>query len=170
MMQLRPRSSRSGLAVLVPAILAVILVAGGAVHGQSASPAGDVAAAPVLEDPTATGTQLVTAYVTAIADGDSTEVGALLASGFQIVRANGDHWDKEDYLAQGLPTITDWSITDVDATQSGTALTVYWMLTSTEVVDGTSQPSGAAPRLSSFVWQDGQWLLTSHANFGAVSR
>ena len=67
--------------------------------------------------------------------------GALLAPGFQILRANGDHWDTASYLAQGLPTISSWSIDDVVATQSGPVLTVYWLITSTQVVDGVAQPA-----------------------------
>ena len=170
---MRSRIVRTGLAFAGPVLLVSAILVGGAAHGQSPAPSAaavDPASAPVLADPTATGTALVTAYTTAVADGDVDALGALLAPGFQILRANGDHWDTASYLAQGLPTISSWSIDDVVATQSGPVLTVYWLITSTQVVDGVAQPSGAAPRLSSFVWLDGRWLLASHANFGTVNR
>jgi hypothetical protein len=36
-----------------------------------------------------------------------------------------------------------------------------------EVTEGTELSDASAPRLSTFVWSDGDWQLLSHANFNA---
>ena len=49
---------------------------------------------------------------------------AFLAPSFQSVRANGDRYGTDNYLAQGLPDISNPRITELEATQSGDSLVV----------------------------------------------
>jgi hypothetical protein len=150
------------------------VTAAGPSPATSAAPAVSAvpgsAGAPLLDDPTATGTELVQHYTDLVAAGDVDALEAFLAPGFQIVRANGDHYERDEYLALGLPTILEATIEGVVGTQSGDTLTVFWLVTSTQVVDGVEQPVGPAPRLSTFAWVDGEWQLAAHANFGTSNR
>ena len=54
---------------------------------------------------------------------------------------------------------------DVQAVQSGNLLTVRWSIEVDELINGKMVNRGNAPRLSTFVWRDGEWKLSSHANF-----
>lgn len=163
------RRVRSGLAFAGPLLILSIVVGGASAFAQSASPPPE-AAAPVLTDPVATGTELVTQYAQLIQDGDEAGLAAFIAPGFQIARANGDHYDRVEYLAQGLPTIESFTVESVDATQAGPTLIVFWTLDSVQLVDGVTQPSGPLPRLTTFAWIDGAWKLVAHANFGSSNR
>jgi len=160
------RTRRSGLALAGPLLGTILLLGGSAALAQGT----DDAAVPVVSDPDATGTELVTEYVRLIQDGDSTDLAAFLDPGFQIVRANGDHYGRDTYLAEGLPVIESFTIADVDATQAGPTLIVFWTIDSVQVVDGAQQPSGPLPRLTTFAWIDGDWKLVAHANFGTALR
>jgi hypothetical protein len=51
--------------------------------------------------------------------------------------------------------------------QDGNALTVRWFISVHSIVDGVQTSSDPAPRLSTFIYDDGEWRLTSHANFNA---
>lgn len=170
------RRIRAGLAIAGPALIVSIALLAGGAAAQSpapspAAPCVDAACAvPVLADPDATGRELVEAYAATIAAGDVAALGAQLAPGFQIVRANGDHYERDAYLAGGLTTMTRWEIPEVEGTQSGPVLTVYWLLDADLVVDGKTQPTGALPRLTTYVWLDGGWQIAAHANFGATER
>lgn len=164
------RRLRTGLALAGPVLGALLLLGGTTGLAQSPAPSVADGAAPVLADPVATGTELVTRYAQLVMDGDSAGLAAFLAPGFQIARANGDHYDRDAYLAQGLPTIESFTVAGVDATQAGPALVVFWTLDSVQVVDGAQQPSGPLPRLTTFAWIDGDWKLVAHANFGTAIR
>ncbi|MFO1539416.1 MAG: nuclear transport factor 2 family protein [Chloroflexota bacterium] len=164
------RRLRTGLALAGPVLAALLVVGGTAGLAQSPAPVASTAAAPVLADPVTTGTELVTRYAQLIMDGDTAGLAALLDTGFQIARANGDHYDRDAYLALGLPTIESFTVDEVDATQAGPTLVVFWTLDSVQVVDGVQQPSGPLPRLTTFAWIAGDWKLVAHANFGSANR
>ena len=85
------RTRRSGLALAGPLLGTILLLGGSAALAQGA----DDAPVPVVSDPDATGTELVTEYVRLIQDGDSTDLAAFLDPGFQIVPANGDHYGRD---------------------------------------------------------------------------
>ena len=89
-----------------------------------------------------------------------------LSEAFIIQRADGSNDEKATYL-QNIPDIADFTITDVTALQADNALIVRWNLTVNEVIDGKPYSTQPAPRLSTFVYNDGDWQLTSHANFNA---
>lgn len=82
--------------------------------------------------------------------------------------ANGDQYTKDEYLAEALPDVANPRITDVVGTQSGESFVVSWTLVVDLVTDGVTQPTDPAPRLTTFVRDGDDWLVTSHANFGAV--
>lgn len=169
-----------GATFLVPGTGSVAQSPGASASPASLSPApvGSAApitsaaplAAPVLDDATATGMALVTQYTDLVMARDPDALAGFLAPGFQILRANGDHYTREAYLAQGLPDILEYQIGEVSAAQTGGTLVVVWQLTATQLVDGVEQPAGPAPRMSTFAWVDGRWQLAGHANFGSVNR
>ncbi len=57
-----------------------------------------VKSAPKLEDPSATGRELITKWLTALKDRDLESIEEQLAPNFQIRRANGSTANKEEYL------------------------------------------------------------------------
>ena len=141
-------------------LLAIVVAASGCSSSSGDSPA----------DPDATAWELVGRYLDLVQAKDVDGLREFLAPEFQIVRANGDRFGKDAYLAQGLPDIEHPEIVELLATQSGDRLIVFWKLVVEQVMDGVVQPTGPAPRLTTFARVDGDWKLSSHANFGAVSR
>lgn len=121
---------------------------------------------PAIADLTAEGEFLVNRFFAALASGQRAVVAAVLSPGFQIVRATGTVHDRDGYL-DNLPTVGDFEITDVRVTLSARVLVVSYIVAVHEVLDGVEQTT-RAPRLSTFQWKGGDWLLVSHANFGAI--
>jgi hypothetical protein len=141
------------------ALSAVVLGLGAASCGD------DEDSAPTLDDPSATGTELVDEHFTHLVDGDEQGLDGLLSDAFTVQRADGSTATKDEYLAE-LPELKDFEIGDLSARQDGPALVVgYDQTVEAEQIGGTRFQGGSAPRLSTFVWQDGDWYLTSHANF-----
>ncbi len=155
--------SRTGLRLPVALVtflaLGVALVAAGWT-GAASSP-------PRPGDPTAQGAALVQSYFSLLSAGDVEGLDALLAPGFQAVRANGDVQAKASYLANP-PQVGDFTITAVKGTKTDGVLVVSYRVTVTETIGGVEQPTGPAPRLSVFQWEKGAWRLASHANFNAI--
>lgn len=131
--------------------------------------AGGATASPPTGNPTAQGKALVQRYFTMLHNGDTAGLKALLAPSFQVVRANGGVQTKGAYLASP-PKVGSFTIAKVKGTQNGGVLVVSYQVMVTESVAGTEQPTGWAPRLSVFSWQNGAWRLAAHANFGAITK
>ena len=125
---------------------------------------GDSAA--TVQDPGATGTELVNQYIALLKAKDTDGLRRFISDAFIIQRADGSHSQKAAYL-ENFPEIGDYSITDVSALQADSSLIVRWFLTVDEVIDGRRYSGEPAPRLSTFVYQGGEWRLSSHANFNA---
>lgn len=155
--------SRSGLRL--PVALVVVLAAGVALIVAGWSGAASSPSRP--GDPTAQGAALVQSYFTLLHNGDAEGLDALLAPGFQAVRANGDVQDKASYLAD-YPQVGDFTVTAVKGTKTDGVLVISYQVTVTETIGGVEQPTGPAPRLSVFQWERGAWRLASHANFNAI--
>ena len=128
---------------------------------------GDDDGPPAIDDLNAEGARLVERFVTTVASGDAGSVQSILAPGFQIMRANGVVYERDEYLAN-LPEVGDFEIMDIRATRSEGTLTVSYVLEVTVTLDGLPQTT-RAPRLSTFERDGEDWLLTSHANFGAIT-
>ena len=91
----------------------------------------------------------------------------VLAPEYQIVRSNGQTYDREGYIESNAGGVKITSLPEYEsivATQGGDVLVVSSVLTITETIDG--QPvTRRAPRLTVFRLLDGQWRVSAHANF-----
>jgi Domain of unknown function (DUF4440) len=123
---------------------------------------------PHLADPTATGSKLVTRFFNLIEHNDAKGLQRFLSPAFQLQRADGSGGTKAEYLAN-LPTITEFSISDVTATQTGSVLIVRYLTTAEGVVNGRPYTPGPAPRLSVFSRIGKTWRLVAHANFNPLT-
>ncbi len=119
-----------------------------------------------LDDPDAKGSELINEYAVLIKEKDVDGLEDFISDAFIIQRADGSFRDKADYL-QNLPDLTEYTISEVTALQDGDVLTVRWFISVHSVVNGVQTSTDPAPRLSTFVYHDGDWRLTSHANFNA---
>jgi hypothetical protein len=124
----------------------------------------DDANAPTLDNPSQTGQELVEKYMSLLVEEDVAGLEDFLSDAFMRQGAEGRFATKADYLAD-LPQLSTYTIEDVTANQDGDALVVRWMFTVEEVIDGRALQTDPAPRLATFVWNDGDWHLLSHANF-----
>jgi len=135
------------------------LVVGGAVLLSSCgSPS-------TLDDPAATGRELVTEFLTILGTDDTERLDDFLADGFQLLRANGSGATKAEYLANPAVVETFTIGEDLIAVQDGDVLTVRWSVALDESIAGTDYATNDAPRLSVFVRDGDDWRLIAHANF-----
>lgn len=109
---------------------------------------------------------LADTFITLLQQKDANELRTFLADSFMVQRADGSFQVKADYLTN-LPTIGEFSISNVVSTQTGDVLVVRWDLTVNETINGANFATVPAPRLSTFVWNGDEWQLASHANFNA---
>ena len=145
--------------------LATVLFTVALVFGVACSDS-DGNSASRLNSPVETGTELVNRYITLLQEKDVEGLRDFLSDAFMIQRADGSNSEKTAYL-QNIPQIGEFTITDVSALQAADALIVRWSLTVDEVINGQTYSTEPAARLSTFVYQDGDWRLSSHANFNA---
>jgi hypothetical protein len=144
----------------LPAVLALaVLLAGASACGDD-----DRDGAPSLDDPGATAAELVDEYFTLLSAGDGSGLEELLSDAFVVQRADGSTATKDEYLTD-LPEIERFEVSDLLARQDGDALVVRYEQTVQETIGGERLRTDPAPRLSTFVWADGRWRLSSHANF-----
>jgi hypothetical protein len=111
--------------------------------------------------------RLAEAFFAALASGDRDRVDRVISPAFVLVRANGDVHDRDSYL-QNLPTVNTFAVSNVKAVQRGPVLIASYTVVTDQVIDGRQQPTNPAPRLTTFAWDDGRWLIVSHANFNAI--
>ncbi len=118
----------------------------------------------------AEGLRAVTAWVGAVTSGDRETVAAVLAPEFQIVRDNGVAYDRDRYLAVGLPKIAATPpISDLVATGTGDLMVVRYVLVIDATVGGAAMQQ-KAPRLTVFRRDGDRWLVSAHANFAAIGK
>jgi hypothetical protein len=145
--------------------LALVLAVGGCTAESDPAEGSDAAAvtAPVLRDPAATATELVTTWLETLQAGES--VADLLAPNFQIQRADGSSADRDGYLAKPA-TVSEFTLGDnVEARQSGNTLSVRWSMKVTEVIEGVEYVDVVAPRLTVFEWTGAAWQIVGYGNF-----
>lgn len=138
-----------------------ILISGLACSASKSSPV-----APKLGRPEATGKDLSNKFMTLLHNKDTAGLQTFLSDAFIIQRADGSSSAKTEYLTN-LPVVNQYTVQDVQARQDGPVLTVKWDLEVDEVIDGKTYSGRPAPRLSTYVWHDSSWRMTSHANFNA---
>jgi len=142
-----------------------VAVALGIVVALAACGGGASSSAPTLSDPSATGREQATRFLALLQSKDTAGLDAFLDPAFQLQRADGTGATKPEYLAKPAQVASFELGPSVSAVQNGPLLTVRWELTVVESIGGQPQREGLAPRLSTFVWSDGDWKLLSHANF-----
>lgn len=120
--------------------------------------------APNLGQPNQTGRELTEQFIRLIQQKDVNGLQSFLSDAFILQRAEGQHYTKSEYLTR-LPEIGQYTISDVQARQDGNALVVRWSFTVQQVIEGQPYRTDPAPRISTFIWADGRWQMTSHANF-----
>jgi Domain of unknown function (DUF4440) len=123
--------------------------------------------APRLADPARTAGELVNRYFRLVAEKDRAGLQSLLSSGFQVERADGSGAGKKAYLAN-LPTIEEFHVTKLRATQAGGTLVARYLADVRGVVNGKTYAPGPAPRLSVFAWNGQRWQVAAHANFNPL--
>ncbi len=123
---------------------------------------------PRLAHPTATAIPLVHRYLALLESKNRAGLELFLAPGFQIERADGSGDAKTAYLAD-LPTIENFTVSKVMATESNGALVVRYLAEVQGVANGKPYTPGPAPRLSVFSWNGTRWQLAAHANFNPLS-
>ena len=127
----------------------------------------DSSGAPTLSDPSQTGRELAIDFLEILERGDSEALDDFLAPAFQLQRADGSGYTRSEYLASPA-VVNSFELSDeVIASQQEELLVVRWGVQADEVTDGTALSDAVAPRLSTFVWNDGEWQLLAHANFNA---
>ncbi|MGE0059728.1 MAG: nuclear transport factor 2 family protein, partial [Dehalococcoidia bacterium] len=117
----------------------------------------------------ATARDLTNQFITLLQKKDTTGLTAFLDDGFMLQRADGSFAVKADYL-KNLPSIGNFTITNVSFKQRGDTFVVRWDLTVNETIDGKEYSGSPAPRLSTFVYHDNEWRMFSHANFNAPAQ
>ena len=160
----RLRSTKSVLLPIGGRILLALVIAL-LVWGEACSSRSDTNA-PALSNPSQTGQQLVDKYMSLLAEKDVSGLKSFLSDLFLRQGADGMFATKGQYLSN-VPQLSNYHITDVTANQSGDSLVVRWMFRVDEVSNGQTLQSTPAPRLATFVWEQGDWKLLSHANFNA---
>lgn len=113
------------------------------------------------------GERLTNKYYTLLQSKDIRGLREFLSPAFQLQRANGTGADRSEYLAD-LPTISDFAVSDLVTTRVGDTLVVRFVATVAGSVDGSGFTPGPAPRISTYVRNDGRWRLVSHANFNTL--
>jgi hypothetical protein len=97
----------------------------------------------------------------ALVEGTVPALDAVLAPEFQIMRADGSAYDKEDYLASSLPHVAAMpEFSRMVVTAADDLLVTRYYVT----------VHAFAPRLTVFRKDNGRWLVSAHANFATLER
>ena len=151
------------LVIVLAAVLGAVVGLGAC--SDDSSSGSSATTVPVVADPSATGRELATEFMTVLQQGDRDGLADLLADGFVIQRADGSTATRDEYLAAPI-TVTSFELgPDVLGVQDGDVLVVRWSVEAAEATAGGVLGEQLAPRLSTFVWRDGEWRMVSHANF-----
>jgi hypothetical protein len=121
------------LRALVP-VLAIALVAavGLGACSDSSSSGSSTTTVPTVTDPSATGRELATEFMTILQRGDRDALGAFLAEGFVIQRSDGSTATRDEYLAAPI-TVSSFELgPDVLGVQDGDVLVVRWSVKAAE--------------------------------------
>lgn len=148
-------------------VLAVVLLVGVGLSACSddSSSGSSTTTVPTLSDPSATGRELATEFMTILQEQDRTALEAFLAEGFVIQRADGSTATRDEYLEAPI-TVSSFELgPDVLGVQDGDVLVVRWSVEAAEATAAGALGEEVAPRLSTFVWRAGVWRMVSHANF-----
>ena len=145
------------------------VVGTGAVVSMSAFLPG-VSAAQSVADLDAEGLAANQAWWGALVEGTVPAVDAVLAPEFQIMRADGSSYDKEDYLGSQLPVVAVIpAFSQMVVTAHENLLVTRYYVTVQETRDG-QVVEAHAPRLTVFRKDGDKWLVAAHANFATLEK
>jgi ketosteroid isomerase-like protein len=151
--------------VWLAAAVAFVLGVGAVV---SISPIVGVSAAQSVADLDAEGLAANQAWWGALVEGTVPALDAVLAPEFQIMRADGSAYDKQDYLASQLPHVAAMpEFSQMVVTARENLLVVRYHVTVQETRDGQTVQAHA-PRLTVFRKDGDTWLVSAHANFATL--
>jgi ketosteroid isomerase-like protein len=106
----------------------------------------------------------------ALVAGTVPAIVAVLAPEFQIMRADGSSYDKEDYLGSQLPNVAAIpEFSQMVVTAHENTLVARYYVTVQETRDG-QVVQAHAPRLTVFRKDGDMWLVTAHANFATLDK
>ena len=130
-----------------------------------------LAAASPLSDPAspedaAIAERVQNEFFTALQNGDSTALAALLSPAFQLVRADGSSANREQYLADPA-TMNSFELSDFAVTSTGDVLVARFMGSTSEVIDGVEYSRAAAPRFAVMKRDGDTWKIVGQVNFNA---
>jgi hypothetical protein len=118
-----------------------------------------------VEQRQAVGAKAVDAWLGALVKRDPAGIAAVLAPEFQIMRSDGTAYGKDDYLAEGLPTIAKQpEVEKLVVTGFGDMLVARYWLRIEETIGG-KVAEAHAPRISVFRRGGDAWLVVAHGNF-----
>jgi hypothetical protein len=153
----------------VLALTVAVAALGVAACSDETSKESSVTSVPALSDPSVTGRELATEFMTILQRGDGDALGAFIADGFVIQRADGSTATRDEYLAAPIKVASFELGPDVLGVQDGDVLVVRWSVRASESTAAGELGEEIAPRLSTFVWRDGTWRMVSHANFNTLA-
>ncbi len=125
----------------------------------------------LASDPEAAGKAAVEAWVGAVAEGDKTALGKILAPEFQIIRSDGTAYDMASYLQSELPHFPEApAFASLVVTGYGDYLVARYEITS-KIMLGGEEELRYGPRLTVFrKGGGGTWLVVAHANLASITR
>jgi len=160
--------ARPAAAILAAASLAVALALMMLVAPPVVAPAHGAEMSVGERD--AAGLAANTAWWGALVTGTVPALDAVLAPEFQIMRADGSSYDKQDYLASALPKVAAIpAFSHMAVTAHGDLLVVRYWVTVKETRNGETVEAHA-PRLTVFRRDGDAWLVSAHANFATLEK
>ena len=108
-------------------------------------------------------TQTQNEFFAAISAGDTAALDAVLSEAFQLVRADGSHATKDEYLANPA-SIDDFSLSDFDVTRTGDTIVARFTGSVTETIDGQVYDRDPAPRFAVMVRNGDRWQIVAQVN------
>ena len=118
----------------------------------------------VVDDPDATGVELMTYYSDLLVAQDQAALDTLLGDGFLIQRADGSYQEKAGYLGK-LPDLTAFAFTEPVETRAGDLIVLRLLAAAELTIDGQPYKPDPAPMLAVFQWVDTSWQLVAQGNF-----
>ncbi len=107
-------------------------------------------------------------WIDALMTGDPVAVEKTLAPEFQILRSDGNGYDKASYLNALSKQQVRPKFSDIIATGTADMMVIRYRLDTDQTIDGKAV-RGISPRLSVCRREAGRWLVSAHANFAALS-
>jgi hypothetical protein len=106
-------------------------------------------------------------WIDALMTGDPGEVEKALAPEFQILRSDGNGYDKASYLKALSKQRVRPKFSHIIATGTADVMVIRYRLDSDQTING-KVVKDISPRLTVCRQEAGRWLISAHANFAAL--